>query len=208
MSQTSITSYFNSRKRPATEELITSKNKVPHIDRTLEKILSTGTAPKRCDNIAREFKQTEKSIETVKKELKHVNSQHVVSPKDTNEIPPASAAFGKKVNGSNKPKVIEASKAEIITTSRKELSLGDIRKKLAGSSRLAELRATAERLTKGIQELKQASEKRNLQEFKSIDVEVPVRYVKINTKASSVLCIFAIVNSLVSIICNGFKQLL
>lgn len=176
MSQTSITSFFNSRKRPATEDLITSKNKVPHIDRTLEKkIISTGTAPlfKRTDFVTREVKQPVKSSETVKDEQQRRESQHVESSKD---IPPkVTAAFGKKVNASNTPKITQAaSKAEVITTSRKELSLGDIRKKLAGSSRLAELRATADRLSKGIQELKQTSEKRNLREFKSIDVEVPV----------------------------------
>lgn len=183
MSQTSITSFFNSRKRPATEDLITSKNKVPHIDRTLEKkIISTGTAPlfKRNDFVSREVKQPIKSSETVKDDLKRAETQHVVSSKDVKQIPPKlTAAFGKKVNASNTPKITEAaSKAEVITASRKELSLGDIRKKLAGSSRLAELRATADRLSKGIQELKQTSEKRNLREFKSIDVEVPVRYVQ------------------------------
>ena len=182
MSQTSITSFFNSRKRPATEDLITSKNKVPHIDRIREKkILCSGAAPivKECEIITREFKQPAKASETVQEALKNTDSQHVVSSKETKQLPPkVTTAFAKKVNASNTSKVTEAgqsSKAEVIITSRKELSLGDIRKKLAGSSRLAELRATADRLSKGIQELKQTSEKRNLREFKSIDVEVPVR---------------------------------
>ncbi|KAJ8713560.1 hypothetical protein PYW07_013930 [Mythimna separata] len=177
MSQTSITSFFNSRKRPASEDLITSKNKVPYIDRNLEKkITSSGTAPlfKRCDIVTREVKQPVKSSESVKDGLKHVESQRVVSSKDVKQEPPKIAAFGKKLNASNTPKIAEVSKAEVITSSRKELSLGDIRKKLAGSSRLAELRATADRLSKGIQELKESSAKRNLREFKSIDVEVPV----------------------------------
>ncbi|KAI5637089.1 DNA replication factor CDT1 like domain-containing protein [Phthorimaea operculella] len=81
--------------------------------------------------------------------------------------------FAKKINAANVSKNTETPKASSVASSRKQLSLGDIRKKLAGSSRLAELKATAERLSKGIQEIKEASEKRNLKEFKSIDVEVP-----------------------------------
>lgn len=179
MSQTSITSFFNSRKRPASDDLITSKTKLPHIDRSLEtKISSTGKAlpVRKCEIVRKEFKQPIKSSE-IKEESKQLDSQHV-SSKDTKQIAPKiTAPFGKKVNASNTPKSIESLKSEVTNISRKELSLGDIRKKLAGSSRLAELRATADRLSKGIQELKQASEKCNLKEFKSIDVEVPSRFV-------------------------------
>lgn len=175
MSQTSITSFFNSRKRPATEELFTSKNKVPHIDRAIDtKNVSTGkkSMVKTCEIITREFKHPTKSSDVAKKESSQVEIRE--TPQDTTQVPPKVTAFAKKVNASNTIKTIQNTKSETITTSRKELSLGDIRKKLAGSSRLAELRATADRLSKGIQDLKQASEKRNLREFKSIDVEVPV----------------------------------
>ncbi|CAH2039500.1 unnamed protein product, partial [Iphiclides podalirius] len=68
---------------------------------------------------------------------------------------------------------------------RKELSLGDIKKRLAGSSRLAELKATADRISKGIQQLKESSEKRNLKDFKSIDVDVPISPNKIHNELLS-----------------------
>ncbi|CAH0584373.1 unnamed protein product [Chrysodeixis includens] len=176
MSQTSITSFFNSRKRPASDDIITSKSKVPHVDRSHEaKILISGKGPavRKCEIPTKEFKLPIKSIENKKDEVKQLNSQLASSKEATPILPKVSSAFAKKVNASNTSKSQETSRLEAISSSRKELSLGDIRKKLAGSSRLAELRATADRLSKGIQELKEASEKRNLKQFKSIDVEVP-----------------------------------
>ncbi|KAH9630448.1 hypothetical protein HF086_016986 [Spodoptera exigua] len=174
MSQTSITSFFQSRKRPASEDLVTSKSKIPHVDRTVPsgKLLSVT----KCEIIAKDFQQPSKSSEIIHEEPKRNAIQHASSKEQTKVeyIAPKAAAFGKKINASNTPKKTQASKTEITVSSRQELSLGDIKKKLAGSSRLAELRATADRLSKGIKELQQASEKRNLREFKSIDVEVPV----------------------------------
>lgn len=182
MSQTSITSFFNSRKRPASDDIITSKNKVPHVDRSHEaKILVSGKGlvARKFEISKKELKLPNKSTEVKKDESKQLNNQHGTS-KEAKPIPPkVPAAFSKKVNASNTPKSAEPARLEAINSSRKELSLGDIRKKLAGSSRLAELRATADRLSKGIQELKEASDKRNLKQFKSIDVEVPSRYVLI-----------------------------
>ncbi|CAB3238039.1 unnamed protein product [Arctia plantaginis] len=161
MSQKTITSFFNSRKRPATDDILASKSKVPHIDRTLESNLSGKGIIKKCDLISVELEET--TCETTKKPASlHVSSKDKVS-----------SAFAKKDNVGNTVKSTASCKSDIVVSSRKELSLGDIRKKLASSSRLAELKATADRLSKGIQELKAASEKRNLKEFKSIDVEVP-----------------------------------
>lgn len=178
MSQTSITSFFNSRKRPASDDIITSKSKLPHIDRSHEaKILVSGkgSVVRKCEISKKELRLPSKSTEVKKDETRQQINQHA-SSQETKPIPPkVPAAFAKKVNASNTPKIAEPSRQETINSSRKELSLGDIRKKLAGSSRLAELRATADRLSKGIQDLKEASDKRNLKQFKSIDVEVPSR---------------------------------
>ncbi|XP_022830272.1 DNA replication factor Cdt1 [Spodoptera litura] len=172
MSQTSITSFFQSRKRPASEDLITSKSKIPHIDRTLPS--SKSLSETKCDTIAKDSLQPTKSSAIKHEEPKQSAIQYASSKEETKQESIAPKAFSKKVNASNTPKTTQASKTEMTVTSRQELSLGDIRKKLAGSSRLAELRATADRLSKGIKDLQQASEKRNLREFKSIDVEVPV----------------------------------
>lgn len=167
MSQKTITSFFNSRKRPATDEILASKSKVPHIDRTLETNSSVKGIHKKCDLVSVELKET---CETKKEPA----TQHV-SPKDIIIPAKVSSVFAKKGNVGNTAKSTGSSKSDVVVSSRKELSLGDIRKKLASSSRLAELKATADRLSKGIQELKATSEKRNLKEFKSIDVEVPSR---------------------------------
>lgn len=176
MSQTAITSFFQSRKRPASEDLVTSKSKIPHVDRTLPS--GKALSETKCEIIAKDSHQITKSSAIKNEEPKQSVIQHASSKEQTKQESTAPKAFGKKVNASNTPKTTQASKIETTVSSRQELSLGlslgDIRKKLAGSSRLAELRATADRLSKGIKELQQASEKRNLREFKSIDVEVPV----------------------------------
>lgn len=175
MSQTAITSFFQSRKRPASEDLVTSKSKIPHVDRTLPS--GKALSETKCEIIAKDSHQLTKSSAIKNEEPKQSAIQHASSKEQTKQESTAPKAFSKKVNASNTPKTTQASKIETTVSSRQELSLGDIRKKLAGSSRLAELRATADRLSKGIKELQQASEKRNLREFKSIDVEVPVRCV-------------------------------
>ncbi|KAF9793963.1 hypothetical protein SFRURICE_015615 [Spodoptera frugiperda] len=172
MSQTAITSFFQSRKRPASEDLVTSKSKIPHVDRTLPS--GKALSETKCEIIAKDSHQLTKSSAIKNEEPKQSAIQHASSKEQTKQESTAPKAFSKKVNASNTPKTTQASKIETTVSSRQELSLGDIRKKLAGSSRLAELRATADRLSKGIKELQQASEKRNLREFKSIDVEVPV----------------------------------
>ncbi|XP_075979116.1 chromatin licensing and DNA replication factor double parked [Anticarsia gemmatalis] len=175
MSQKTITSFFNSRKRPATDEILTSKSKVPHIDRISEtKSITSNKGPvfRKCD-IVTEIKQSTSCSDNKKEDLKQLAVQHATAKETKQNTPKATTAFAKKVNASNTVKNVIPSKSEVVVSARKELSLGDIKKRLAGSSRLVELRATADRLSKGIQELKEASEKKNLKEFKSIDVEVP-----------------------------------
>lgn len=186
MSQTSITSFFNSRKRPASEDIVGSKSKIAHIERNI----GTGSRPVRkaiiqkC-NITKDVKNSFIVPNGIKLNgLKNTSS----TPDCTAQASPSKnlpeqkdlAVFTKKQNTSNIAKNNDQPKVENVNSARKELSLGDIRKKLAGSSRLAELRATAERLSKGIQGLKEASDKKNLSEFKSIHVEVPSRLVFIN----------------------------
>lgn len=178
MSQTSITSYFNSRKRPATDDILSSKSKIPYIERSAEissvsrkiHVVKASVLPKevkQCQVPACE-RECESSLNATVPIV--VKSEVAPEPKYTEKI-----VFAKKINAANVTKTSEPSKSERTCSARKELSLGDIRKRLAGSSRLAELRATADKLSKGIQHLKEASAKRNLKEFKSIDVEVTSR---------------------------------
>ncbi|KAG6444799.1 DNA replication factor Cdt1 [Manduca sexta] len=173
MSQTSITSFFNSRKRPASDDIITSKSKVPHVAglETSEKIIRRNIQNKKCEisNVTKSVCGAKK-IDTNKSDSAAIKVDPV--SKNTQDLK-EKTAFSKKGNSSNIAKAASTSKAEVTNSARKELSLGDIRKKLAGSSRLAELKASAERISKGIQELKEATAKKNLKEFKSLDVEVP-----------------------------------
>lgn len=183
MPQTSITSFFNSRKRPASEDIVGSKSKIAHIERNIE----TGSTPVRKDIIQKcnTIKDVRNSL-AVPNGIKLNGLKNTISTHDcTAQASPSKnvpeqkdlAVFAKKQNTFNISKNIEQPKVETVTSARKELSLGDIRKKLSGSSRLAELRATAERLSKGIQNLKEASDKKNLREFKAIHLEVPSRLV-------------------------------
>lgn len=187
MAQTSITSFFNSRKRAATDDSLSSKSKVPHIDRNQEfgRIALKTHLVKSCQ-LVKDVKQPHLPAAEVKlvnvTKIEKGNLPVVAETDPKPEIQPEKPVFAKKVNSTNIAKTGEPSKSNATSSARKELSLGDIRKKLAGSSRLAEIKANAERLSKSIQQLKEASEKRNLKEFKSIDVEVPSRY------ANDLLC--------------------
>ncbi|CAH2217183.1 DNA replication factor Cdt1 [Pararge aegeria] len=183
MSQTTLTAFFNSRKRPATDEIVHSKNKIAHIERTDSSLKSARRIqlPKHCDifthNVNQTASVTSEQLETTK------TSSVQSSRNDDTSIPIKNVeAFAKKANASNIVKNVEPSKPVSVNAARKELSLGDIRKKLAASSRLAEIKAAADRLSKGIQQqLKETrvkknlheATKKNLQEFKSIDVDVP-----------------------------------
>lgn len=153
MAQTTITAFFNSRKRPASDDLISSKNKRIHTEQSTEKKSSRKTPLITA-------KDTEETCAD-----KNIDSKQSDSAEPTLSQKP-NAVFSKKSNANNVNKT--ADKTELVSLARKELSLGDIRKKLAGSTRLTELKASAERLSHGIQQLKQ---------FKSIDVEVPSRSV-------------------------------
>ncbi|KAJ2943722.1 hypothetical protein O0L34_g16835 [Tuta absoluta] len=174
MSQTTITSFFNSRKRPASEDIVSAKAKLLNVDCSIQPSIKRirRVLPKNVDlkdvNVSSVIKQDEQKKSVV---TSNVPTSPTLSKKEPEDA--VATPFAKKINSANVSKNSETSKASSVATSRKELSLGDIRKKLAGSSRLAELKATAERLSKGIQDIKEASEKRNLKQFKSINVEVP-----------------------------------
>lgn len=179
MPQTSITSFFNSRKRPASEDIVGSKSKIAHI----EKNIGTGSRPIRKAIVQKcNIKDVRNSF-AVPNGIKLNGLKNIVTAHDctaqtcpSKNVPEQKdvKVFAKKQNTSN---ISNNTELPNVNSARKELSLGDIRKKLSGSSRLAELRATAERLSKGIQDLKEASDKKNLREFKSIHVEVPSRLV-------------------------------
>lgn len=178
MSQTTLTSYFNSRKRAATDDIVSTKNKVPHIERTQEtKALRKAQLLKKCELFTNNVKPIVEKVKDIKVDGKNKNGnvQINVAQNATQTQPIENTVFSKKLNASNIATCGEPSKISTANSARKELSLGDIRKRLAGSSRLAELRASAERISKGIKQVKEATEKPNLKEFKSIDVEVPVR---------------------------------
>ncbi|XP_026499044.1 DNA replication factor Cdt1 [Vanessa tameamea] len=182
MSQTTLTAFFNSRKRPATDDIVSSKNKIAHIDRTIE------CATKSKKNLLSKNIEQSTVKDKFNTELKHPNAvpnttnldfkkieiiSQAAEKTNLTEKPKNVEAFSKKVNAANIVKNNDPSKIETVNLARKELSLGDIKKKLSGSSRLAELRARADRLSKGIQQLKDTTVKKNLKEFKSIDVDVP-----------------------------------
>lgn len=167
MSQTTLTLFFTSRKRPASDDISGSKSKVPHLDR---KFIITKPG------IDEDVKQTIQDIKEQKNKLVNYVADNNIK-KDHLDKPIETTTFAKKTNITNVIKPSELTKHETTSVARKELSLGEIRKKLAGSSRLGEIKAAAERISKGIQQLKGTSEKKNLKEFKSIDLEVQSRYV-------------------------------
>ncbi|XP_053606454.1 DNA replication factor Cdt1 [Plodia interpunctella] len=171
MSQTTITSFFNSRKRPAVDDIVSSKSKLPHLEKTSQAISKS----KGRINLIGKCE----SYKNVRQDK--TPSTQVVQENDSNHLSPTKAthrlnnvdAFLNKSSVSNIAKNVGATKSSVVNAARKELSLGDIRKKLAGSSRLAELKASADRISKGIHDLKEANEQRNLIGFQTIDVEVP-----------------------------------
>lgn len=178
MSQSTITSFFNSRKRPATEDIVSSKNKIAHIDQTASghKIVRKSLITKKTE-ICFQEKQRD-SNETKSVQPKTEKTPRVTSGTQASDLLTSVNAFAKKQNASNikNQEPSKSSPSNLVSSARKELSLGDIRKRLAGSSRLAELKASADRISKGIQQLKETTDKKNLKEFRSIDVEVPSRY--------------------------------
>lgn len=164
MSQTTITSFYNSRKRPAADDIATTKSKIAHLDRALEsKALNKATAAKKTETVI-DIKLTNDDIKT------DVNTDITSPAPKVPEKCKEKVAFTRK---GNVPKTTQLSQRETIKSARQELSLGDIRKKLANSSKLAELKASAERISRGIKLLKESNETKNLKEFKSINVEVP-----------------------------------
>ncbi|XP_013190757.2 DNA replication factor Cdt1 [Amyelois transitella] len=170
MSQTTITSFFNSRKRPAVDDIVSSKSKVPHLDKSSlanPKSLRGNNLISKCESIKSPKKVKIPDVHPISESLNTCPSSNKGSSQ-----PSKVAAFLNKSSVSNIAKNPDVSKSAL-NTARKELSLGDIRKKLAGSSRLAQLKTSAARISKGIHDLKEANEQRNLIGFQSIDVEVP-----------------------------------
>lgn len=215
MAQTTITTFFNSRKRPASEDLVNTKHKLAHIERIPDnhkeserKYSSLKNNDVDNNNLKANFTST-KVLKTDKKDKTECHTTTSNGLIKSNQV----EAFAKKVNANNIPKPLISSETVSLSTarkelnlgakpsipsekvtssarkelslgtkpsvslnsSRKELSLGEIRKKLASSSRLAEIKATAERLSKSIPQCLEGKHKQNLKEFKSIDVDVPIR---------------------------------
>lgn len=181
MSQSTITSFFNSRKRPASDDIVSSKNKIAHVDHTSASGIKSA---RKCIISKKNVLSSQRDLlspsskEIIVEQLKKLEKiEHISRDSQAADQSSTTNAFAKKLNASNvknqQPPKSETTSS--LTSARKELSLGDIRKKLAGSSRLAELKASAERISKGIQQLKDSTEKKNLKEFRSIDVEVPSR---------------------------------
>lgn len=178
MSQPTITSFFNSRKRPATDDIISSKSKIAHIEHNGTNGLKI---PRKCVVTKKSQYCSPPELpkpsfpEESKLELNNLDStQQQSTVIQATDQSPSANALAKKHNVKNQFPSNSESKTSIISA-RKELSLGDIRKRLAGSSRLAELKASANRISNGIQQLKETADKKNLKEFRSIDVEVPIR---------------------------------
>ncbi|KPJ07246.1 DNA replication factor Cdt1 [Papilio machaon] len=226
MAQTTITTFFNSRKRPASEDLVNTKHKLAHIERIPDNHKETernSSSLKNNDvdnkNLKPHFTCT-KVLKTDKKDkgechstssnglirpsnqlevfAKKVNANNIAKPSLASETVSLNSArkelsLGAKpsipsetVTGSARKELSLGSKPSVsLNSARKELSLGDIRKKLASSSRLAEIKATAERLSKNIPLCLEGKHKQNLKEFKSIDVDVPISPSKLNKGLST-----------------------
>lgn len=176
MSQTTLTSFFHSRKRPATDEIVNSKNKIAHIERSDASLQLSRKSPvtKACDVSSHSDKPTA-SVTSEKSKIGDAAKIQVAKVDTTSEPKKKDVVFAKKGNSSIAISNAGPSKPVSTNEARKELSLGDIRKKLLASSRLAEIRATADRLSKQIKESAEKSsvaDVKNLKEFTSIDVDV------------------------------------
>ncbi|XP_013172636.1 PREDICTED: DNA replication factor Cdt1 [Papilio xuthus] len=221
MAQTTITTFFNSRKRPASEDLVNTKHKLAHIERIPDNHKDTGrnsSSLKNNDVDNNNFKPHFTCTKVLKTDIKDKDECHLTSSNGLIRSSNQFEVFAKKVNANNiaKPSIssetvstnsarkevnlgakssipsetvtssarkelsLGAKPSVSINSARKELSLGDIRKKLASSSRLAEIKATAERLSKNIPLCLEGKNKQNLKEFKSINVDVPVSPSKLN----------------------------
>uniref|UniRef100_U5EZH4 Putative double parked n=1 Tax=Corethrella appendiculata TaxID=1370023 RepID=U5EZH4_9DIPT len=184
MAQTEVTSFFNTRKRAATDDLSYSKNKVFILD----------SKPKTTSiiQVKKDFQQ--QSITRVRK-VRKINSQ----------IPTASAPikedakqtklvkFIKRGNLSPKKqhKPTATVQDELNTTpppsiptkptvNAADLSTEAIKKKLQNSSRLSELLTSVNKLRDGLQKLDKLESKKsnlnakNLKKFEAIEFEFPV----------------------------------
>lgn len=179
MSQTQLTSFFASRKRPPSDDIVSSKNKIPHLEINSTRLNNCKNKASFTFSSKRLNASTEKTINsTVVEQSEPKGSGEVATDTTdkTNDKIGKLEVFAKKTNTCNKIKEIKAGRSvETLNIARKELSLGDIRKKLASHPKFAEIKEKAETLSQQIQQFKEVSAKKNLKEFGTIDVEVPSR---------------------------------
>lgn len=178
MAQRTLTSYYTSRKRAATDDIVNSKIKVPHLDSRLElksKSKESLKAAQKLSDIVRSD-----TINPLGGFVTKVKANQKSSDKTSSQVvkeASSSNAFAQKVNATNIAKESKPSSSDSVTSARKELNLGDIKKRLLKSNRLTELKERAQLISKGIQQLQDPTSpsKKTLNEFRSIDVEVPIR---------------------------------
>lgn len=176
MSQRTLTSYYTSRKRAATDDIVNSKIKVPHIDARLElksKCKESLKAAQKLSDIVRSDTISPLAGLVTKKS----NQKNLDKTSSQVKEAPSTNAFAQKVNATNIAKESKPSSSNSVTSARKELNLGDIKKRLLKSHRLSELKGRAQLISKGIQQLQDPASpsKKTLKEFRSINVEVPIR---------------------------------
>ncbi|GBP19010.1 DNA replication factor Cdt1 [Eumeta japonica] len=177
MSQKTITAYFSSRKRPATEDIVSSKNKILHLDRNKCKVFNKEPilfSPKNCElrSIEKVPNSVSKNVKSNECKANEIRNQSCIKSGNVNETK-SLEVFAKKTSANVVSNTNVNSKQIDTNKARKELSLGDLKKRLSNSPRLAEIRAAADRISKGIKLLTEEDDKKNLKEFKSINIEVP-----------------------------------
>lgn len=174
MSQTRLTSFFASRKRPASDDIVSSKSKVAHV----ESVSSTKGGGKRisytCTPSNNEAKCDKPTTTLNLNKSEKVEDKPAVSPQVDDVNQQDFNVFKKKLSAVNVIKEPKQSiNIDVASSARKELSLSDIRKKLRNNPKFAKIKERAEQLSKHIEEFKERTAKKNLKEFDTIDVEVP-----------------------------------
>ncbi|KAL4712015.1 hypothetical protein ACJJTC_003682 [Scirpophaga incertulas] len=178
MSQKTITSFFTSRKRPATNDIFISKSKiakslVDDLSLASSKSVSNANENTKVSDVINPSKKLTHSF--VEDERDTATAAQITVQLEAHEK--SAIGLTKKSNVCNikSQNQSKSGGSNPVNLARKELNLGDLRKRLANSSRLAQIKASADRISKSIQELKEDGDiKKNLKQFKSIDVEVPI----------------------------------
>ncbi|KAL5287809.1 CDT1 family protein [Megaselia abdita] len=179
MAQPSISSYFNTRKRHATDDVQLSKSKVPvestvttRSGRTIKRVGSTQLPPDLTNNSPKKKAVKEKDVST----------NQTFAPKEN------------KINQEQKP--MEDLKGLV----KKELTFEEVSKKVSRSAKLQQLKDSLNKI-KALEETRKEQESRNrrlkeepvapkknaiaLKEFKTIEMEIlvsPVKQFKTPTK--------------------------